>query len=80
MLEQQLIEDGNYIHPRNPQEEFVTQATALPDEDAMALAARLFMKSEWRYIMDGCNYLSKAPNSQDDDRLGIPRAARKPDG
>jgi 3-methyladenine DNA glycosylase AlkD len=64
MLEQQLIEDGDYIHPRNPPEWFVTQATAFPDKDAMELAARLFMKSDWRYIWMAVIIFQKHPTAR----------------
>ncbi|OGO32590.1 MAG: hypothetical protein A2Z29_04290 [Chloroflexi bacterium RBG_16_56_11] len=64
LLEQLLIEDGDYIHPRNPPEEFVIQATALPDEDAKALAARLFIKSEWRYVWMAVIIFQKHPTAR----------------
>lgn len=49
-LERQLIENKNYRHPRDLPEEFISQVITLPDEEAMELAKRFFMKSEWRYI------------------------------
>ena len=50
MLEEELIQNLDYVHPSSPPEEFLRQVITLPDEDAMALATRLFMKSEWRHI------------------------------
>jgi len=64
MLEQQLIGDGDYIHPRNPPKGFVTQAIALSDKDAMTLAARLFMMSEWRYIWMAVIIFKKHPTAR----------------
>jgi 3-methyladenine DNA glycosylase AlkD len=49
-LETQLVENKNYLHPRDLPGEFITQVITLPDVEAMELAKRLFMKSEWRYI------------------------------
>lgn len=64
ILEQQLIEDVDYIHPRNPPKGFVSQAAALPDKDAMTLAARLFMMSEWRYIWMAVIIFQKHPTAR----------------
>jgi 3-methyladenine DNA glycosylase AlkD len=49
-LEKRLLDDREYLHPRDLPIDFVEGVVTLSDEDAMKLAARLFMMDEWRYI------------------------------
>jgi 3-methyladenine DNA glycosylase AlkD len=48
-LEQRLFDDSEYTHPRDVPCDFIEGIKNLSDEDAMELAARLFMQTEWRY-------------------------------
>ncbi len=64
LLEEQLIQDGNYVHPRSPPEEFLRQAVSLPDEEAMELAARLFTRREWRYVWMAVIIFQKHPTAR----------------
>jgi 3-methyladenine DNA glycosylase AlkD len=65
MLEDQLIRNSDYIHPRDPPEDFIKQVINLPDADALALAARLFMRSEWRYMWMAVTIFQKHPTARD---------------
>jgi 3-methyladenine DNA glycosylase AlkD len=63
-LEKRLIEDGEYTHPRYLPADFIIRATGLSDEDAMELAARLFMMDEWRYIWPSAVIFRKHPTAR----------------
>lgn len=64
-LERQLVENENNLHPRDRTgKEFIRQVISLPDEEAMELAARLFMKSEWRYIWTAVVIFQKHPTAR----------------
>ena len=45
-LEKRLLEDREYLHPRDLPVEFIEEVVTLSDEDAMKLAARLFMMDQ----------------------------------
>lgn len=49
-LEKQLLVDSEYVHPRYLPKEFLEGIAELSDEDALELAARLYMMDAWRYI------------------------------
>jgi 3-methyladenine DNA glycosylase AlkD len=49
-LEKRLLDDNEYTHPRNVPADFIEGVKTLLDEEAMELASRLFMQTEWRYI------------------------------
>lgn len=63
-LEKRLIEDGEYKHPLPLPADFINKATELSDEDAMELAARLFMMNEWRYIWPSVVIFRKHPTAR----------------
>jgi len=50
-LEQRLFNDNEYTHPRDVPDDFIESVKNLPNEEAMELAARLFMRTEWRYYL-----------------------------
>ena len=49
-LEKRFIDEGEYMHPRKIQADLLEDITALTNEEAMELASRLFMHTEWRNI------------------------------
>lgn len=59
-----LTEDPEYQHPRNLPSTFTQEAAALSDEEAMDLAARLFMMDEWRYIWSAVVIFKKHPTAR----------------
>lgn len=59
-----LREDPEYQHPRNLPSTFTEEAAALSDEEAMDLAARLFMMDEWRYIWSAVVIFKKHPTAR----------------
>jgi 3-methyladenine DNA glycosylase AlkD len=48
-LEQRLFNDGTYTHPRDIPVDFIGGVKTLSDKEALELASRLFMQTEWRY-------------------------------
>ena len=49
-LEKRLLDDNEYTHPRNVPADFIEGVKTLSDKEALELASRLFMQTEWRYI------------------------------
>ncbi|UCC17662.1 MAG: DNA alkylation repair protein [Dehalococcoidales bacterium] len=49
-LEKRFIDEGEYMNPRKIQADLLEDITALTNEEAMELASRLFMQTEWRNI------------------------------
>jgi 3-methyladenine DNA glycosylase AlkD len=64
ILEKQLIENKDYLHPRDLPGEFITQVITLPDEEAMELAKQFFMKREWCYIWIAVVIFQKHPTAR----------------
>ena len=50
-LEKRLFDDSEYTHPRDVPYDFIEGIKNLSDEEALELAARLFMQTEWRYYL-----------------------------
>ncbi len=60
----QLTEDPEYRHPRYLPYAFIERAVTLSNEEAMELAARLFMMDEWRYIWPATVIFKKHPTAR----------------
>ena len=60
----QLTENPEYRHPRYLPTDFIQEAVTLSDEEAMELAARLFMMNEWRYIWPAVVIFKKHPTAR----------------
>ena len=63
-LEKQLLDDREYVHPKNLPADFIKGVMNLSDEEAMELAARLFMMDEWRYIWPSVAIFQKHPTAR----------------
>ncbi len=63
-LEKLLVHDREYVHPKNLPSDFIEGVMNLSDEDAMELAARLFMMDEWRYIWPSAVIFRKHPTAR----------------
>ncbi len=60
----QLTENPEYRHPRYLPIDFIQEAVALSDEEAIELAARLFMMDEWRFIWSAVVIFQKHPTAR----------------
>ncbi len=62
-LEKRLLSDLEYAHPKNLPADFIEGVMNLSSEEAMELAARLFMMDEWRYIWPSVAIFRKHPTA-----------------
>lgn len=60
----QLTNDPEYRHPRDLPLAFIEGVVTLSDEEAMELAAYLFMMDEWRYIWPAVVIFKKHPTAR----------------
>lgn len=60
-LEKRLFDDSEYTHPRDIPPDFLEGVKSLSDEEALELASRLFMRTEWRYIWPSVVIFQKHP-------------------
>lgn len=63
-LEKRLLDDREYLHPRDLPDYFLENAVTLPDKDALELAAHLFMMDEWRYIWSSVIIFKRHPTAR----------------
>lgn len=63
-LVKQLAEDPEYRHPRELPDAFIEEAVTLSEDEAMELAARLFMMDEWRNIWTAVVIFRKHPTAR----------------
>jgi 3-methyladenine DNA glycosylase AlkD len=63
-LEKRLLNDPEYVHPKNLPADFIEGAMPLSNEEAMELASRLFMMDEWRYIWPSVVIFQKHPTAR----------------
>ena len=61
---EQIVSDREYTHPRNPPLDFLRQISTLLDEEAMELAACLFMMQEWRFFWMAVIIFQKHPTAR----------------
>jgi 3-methyladenine DNA glycosylase AlkD len=62
-LEKRLFDDSEYTHPRDVPADFIEGVKALSDEEALELASRLFMRTEWRYYRPSVNVFYNHPSA-----------------
>ena len=62
-LEKRLLGDREYVHPKNVPQDFIEGVPRLSEEEAMDLAARLFMMDEWRYFWPSVVVFRKHPTA-----------------
>jgi 3-methyladenine DNA glycosylase AlkD len=63
-LEKRLLDNREYVHPRDLPADFIESIVTLSDVDAMKLAARFFMMDEWRYIWPSVIIFRKHPTAK----------------
>ena len=63
-LEEKIIEDHECGHWRTPPPAFIQEMVTLTDEEAMELAARVFMMKEWFYIWTAVIIFQKHPTAR----------------
>jgi hypothetical protein len=63
-LEKRLLDDSEYTHPRDVPTDFIEGVQTLSDEEAMELASRLFMQTEWRYYRPSVNIFYRHPTAR----------------
>ncbi|MFC1947630.1 DNA alkylation repair protein [Chloroflexota bacterium] len=60
-LEKRLLDDSEYTHPRDIPADFIEDIKALSDKEALELASRLFIQTEWRYYLPSAVIFKKHP-------------------
>ncbi|MBN2075117.1 MAG: DNA alkylation repair protein [Dehalococcoidales bacterium] len=63
-LEKRLFDDSEYTHPKDIPADFIDDIKTLSAEEALELASRLFMQTEWRYYRPSVNIFYKHPTAR----------------